>query len=291
MKKLLSAAAICLLLALPEVSLAANARDYIPAPPGTFLFCAYFNHITANKLYKNGEKVSNDFNLSQNIGIFRPVYYTQIGPFTIDPQALIPYGDVSLDGAAVGGNQYSATGFADPVVLATLWFVNDPKDKLWVGFTPWITLPLGEYDRNRVLNLGANRWAVKPEVGLVKGFGEKFYVDLIVNGEFYTDNDDFGSGFLPVRLEQDPTVGFETHLSYDITKQWFVSLDYYYVYGGETKVAGIPQNDRMSNHGLGISLFWGIGSNNQLMIEYRDDFSVRSGPGTNKLALRWAYFF
>jgi len=143
----------------------------------------------------------------------------------------------------------------------------------------------------RALNLSANRWAFKPEIGLVKGFGEKFFLDLIVNGEFYTDNDDFGSAFLPTRLEQDPTVGFETHLSYDITKQWFISLDYYYVYGGETTVAGVSQNDTQSNHGLGLSLFWGIGSNNQLMVEYRDDFSVRSGAGTNQLTLRWAYFF
>lgn len=291
MTKFLSAVLLFLFLALPNVALAANARDYIPAPPGTFLFCAYFKHITANNLYKNGEKVSSDFNLSQNIGIFRPVYYTQVGPFTIDPQALILYGDAELDGAAVGGNQYSATGFADPVVLATLWFVNDPKKKLWVGFTPYVTLPVGEYDRMRVLNLSGNRWVIKPEVGLVKGFGEKFYLDLIVNGEFYTDNDDYGSALLPTRLEQDPTVGFETHLSYDITKQWFISLDYYYAYGGETKVAGVQQNDTQSNHGLGLSLFWGIGSNNQLMVEYRDDFSVRSGPGTNQLTLRWAYFF
>ena len=291
MMNLLSAALLCLLLAVPNVSLAANARDYIPAPPGTFLFCSYFKHITANKLYKNGDKVSSDFNLSQNIGIFRPVYYTQVGPFTIDPQALILYGDAELDGEYVGGNQFSTTGFADPVVLATLWFVNDPKNKLWVGFTPYVTLPLGDYDRRRVLNLGANRWAFKPEVGMVKGFGEKFFLDLIVNGEFYTDNDDYGSASQSTRLEQDPTVGFETHLSYDITKQWFISLDYYYLYGGETTVADVNQNDTLSNHGLGLSLFWGIGSNNQLMVEYRDDFSVRIGAGTNQLTLRWAYFF
>jgi len=34
-----------------------------------------------------------------------------------------------------------------------------------------------------------------------------------------------------------------------------------------------------------------IGSNNQLMVEYRDDFSVKNGPGTNTFGARWAYFF
>jgi hypothetical protein len=299
MKRHLILILLCFALTIPELAMAADARDYIPAPPGTFLFCTYYRHISASRLYRDGEKVSSDFNLTQNIGIFRPVYYTSIGkkalygngPFTIDPQALIPFGEAHLDGAAVGGNQFSDSGFADPVLLTTFWFVNAPEEKLWVGFTPYLTLPLGTYDRQKVLNLGGNRWVIRPEVGLVKGIGEKAYVDLIINGEFYTDNDDFGAGPNPVKLEQDPVLGFETHVSYDITKQWFVSLDYYYNYGGETKVAGIRQNDGQSNHGLGISFFWGIGDHNQLLLQYRDDFSVKSGPGTNTFGVRWAYFF
>ena len=298
MKKLLIVLLLCFGLAVPELSIAADARDYVPAPPGTFLFCAYYRHITATNLYNNGHKVSNDFDLTENIGIFRPVYYTSIGtswygsgPFTIDPQALMPYGEAQVDGAAVGNNQISTTGFADPVLLMTFWGVNAPEKKLWVGFTPYITLPLGTYDRQKPLNLGGNRWVFRPELGVVKGIGEKAYLDLIINGEFYTDNTNFGAGANPVTLKQDPVLGFETHASYDISKQWFVSLDYYYNYGGETTVAGVKQNDQQSNHGLGISFFWGIGDHNQLMLQYRDDFSVKSGPGTNTFGVRWAYFF
>jgi alcohol dehydrogenase class IV len=86
-------------------------------------------------------------------------------------------------------------------------------------------------------------------------------------------------------------IGIETHLSYDITKQWYMSLDYFYNYGGETEIAGVKQKDELSNHGLGVSLFWMVGSNNQLMIEYRNDFSVKSGAGTDTFGARWAYFF
>jgi len=298
MKKLVSVALLALAVVLPKLSCAADSRDYIPAPPGTFLFCTYFRHIAGNTLYKAGRKTSSDFNLTENIGILRPVYYTSIGnalygsaPFTIDPQALIPFGEAQLDGAAVGGAQLSNSGFADPVLLTTFWFVNAPEKKLWAGLTPYVTLPLGSYDRHHGLNLGGNRWAVKPELGVVKGIGERGYLDLIVNGEFYTKNDDYGTGTDPVTLEQDALLGIEAHASYDISKQWFVSLDYYLASGGETTVAGVKQNDRQENHALGLSFFWGIGSNNQLMLQYRDDFSVRSGPGTNTFGVRWAYFF
>lgn len=298
MKKLILFTLLAAVLARPDISLAANARDYIPLPSGTFLFCTYFKHMSANTLFSNGKKVSNDFNLNANIGIFRPVYYTTIGSalygdggLTVDPQALILFGEQHLDGAAIGDANLSDSGFADSTVLATFWFVNAPKDKFWVGFSPYITMPIGHYNKNRTFNMGNNRWAFKPELGIVKGFGERFYADFIVNGEFYTDNEDYYTGSDHVKKSQDPVLGIETHLSYDITKQWYISLDYFYNYGGETKIAGVRQNDEMSNHGLGASLFWMIGSNNQLMIEYRNDFSVKSGAGTDLFGARWAYFF
>lgn len=289
MKRLFIIAVLGLLLVRPEVSHAANARDYIPLPDGTMLFCTYFKHITASTAYANGRKAANDLGLTANLGIFRPVYYTSIGKalygdggLIVDPQALILFGEQSLD--ATG---QSDSGIVDSTVLATFWFVNAPKEKFWVGFSPYITMPIGHYNKNKSFNLGNNRWAFKPELGIVKGFGERFYADFIVNGEFYTDNDDYVGG----KLSQDPVLGIETHLSYDITKQWYVSLDYFYNYGGETKVAGVRQDNQLSNHGLGVSFFWMVGSNNQLMIEYRNDFSVKNGPATDTFGARWAYFF
>lgn len=298
MKKLVFFALLVMAMARPDISQAANARDYIPLPDGTFLMASYFKHITANTLFANGNKVSNDFNLSANVGIFRPVYYTKIGEalygdggFIVDPQALIFFGEQHLDGAAVGNADLSDSGLMDSIVLATFWFVNSPKDKFWVGFSPYIGVPIGHYNKNRTFNLGNNRWSFRPELGIVKGFGERFFADFIVNSEFYTDNDEYFNGTTHVKKSQDPLFGVETHFSCDITKQWYVSLDYFFNRGGETKIAGVKQNDEQSNHGLGLSMFWMVGSNNQLMIEYRNDFSVKSGAGTDTFGARWCYFF
>lgn len=291
MWKLLTVSLICLCMALPNYLFAADARGYKPAPPDTFVMFTYFKHITANSLYKDGKKVSNDFNLSANIGLIRPIYFTSIGPFTIDPQVFIPFGENHLDGAAVGGKEFSSSGWGDPMLAATTWFVNDPVKKLWVGFTPFITLPLGTYDRSKGLNLGGNRWVVRPEVGVVKGFGDKAYLDLILGGEFYFDNKNYGSGTKAVTLEQDALLAFEAHASYDITKKWYLSLDYFYNDGGETIIADVKQHNAQSNHGIGLSMFWGIGEHNQLMIQYKDDFYVKSGPGTNTIGMRWMYLF
>jgi hypothetical protein len=294
MKRILISTLLCLTILVPKAALAADARDYIPLPAGMFFWATYFQHTSATDLYNNGKKISSNANLTANVGILRPVYFAQVGPFVIDPQCLIPFGEQTLDTGNLGSPNVStsSSGMADPVLLATIWFVNDTKSKTWFGFTPYITMPLGTYDKGKgALNLGKNRWAFKPEVGFVKGFGENFYVDLVLNGEFYTDNTDYPGIIGSTTLSQDPTLGAEIHLSYDITKNWYIALDYYYLFGGETKIAGIKQDDQMSNHALQFTTGFLIGANNQLLLQYKESLHTRAGFATGVFGARWAYFF
>ena len=275
---------------LPDLVGATDPRDYIPLPAGSFLFCTYLQHTTGHRLKVDDQVVSSDVNLSQNIVIFRPVYYTNLGPFVVDPQALIIAGDASVDGAGVGGNSFSSSGIADPVLLMTTWFVNNPEKQLWFGWTPYFTLPIGEYSKKRALNLGANRWAVKNELGLVKGFGP-LYLDLVGHVTVFGDNDDYWTGTEMVTKKQDPLYGAEVHVSYDVTKRWWLGLSYFYSNGGETKIDGIDQRDDQDNHALMFTSAFGIGDNYQLLLQYRDDFSVKSGIETKSIQARFAYFF
>ena len=299
-KKIARAVVCCAAIAACGNALAADARDYIPLPDRTLLFVTYAKHITGNKLYSNGNQASSDFNLNQNLGIFRPVYYTKLsnsalygdGGLMLDPQMLFVFGEGHIDGAALNQNSVQASGIADPVFLATLWFVNAPKEQFWIGFTPYLTVPIGQYSSTRSLNLGNNRWAVKPESGVVKGFGN-FNVDVNLNVEFYTPNDNAFNAAqqTQVRLTQNPLFGVETHLSYDLNKNWFVAADYFFAGGGETKFDGIANDNSQQTHSVGASFFWLLGTSNQLMLQYRQDVSVRNGPSTNNFGARWAHFF
>lgn len=266
-----------------------DARDYIPLPAGTTLIATYFNHISATDAYSNGDTVSKDTNLNANIGIFRAVYYTKLGNFTVDPQILLPFGEQSLDGSGVGGVELSSSGLADPILTATLWLVNDPEAKTWFGFTPFITMPLGEYDKEHGLNLGKNRWAFKPEFGFVKGFGPKLFLDLTAACEFYSDNDDYTSASLT--LEQDPLYTAEIHLSYNFTDSFFASTDYFYYKGGETSVQGVDQDDETDTHALQLSMGFMLSPAYQLIVKYKNDVSVENGLKTKTFGVRLAHFF
>ncbi|MGE4544780.1 MAG: transporter [Pedobacter sp.] len=276
-------------------SYAANARGYIAQPEGTSIIFAYYKYNTGDSLYSNGDKVSNDLDFNSHVGIIRPIYYAKIGEalygdggFVIDPQVWLMFGDKDMDRPGV---DLSSSGFMDPMVTATFWFVNAPKEKFWMGFTPMVYMPLGRYDKKKSFNVGENRWTFKPELGLVKGFGDNFYCDFVINTAFYTDNNDFFNGTGKVEKSQDPLLGMETHLSYNFTPKWFVSLDYFYSNGGETEVGGFKQEDEQDNHALGISSFWKIGKNQLLMVEYVNRFAVENGIGVDTFGLRWGCIF
>ncbi|MFA5810196.1 MAG: transporter [Thermoleophilia bacterium] len=290
MRKLVVAMSMCMVLGFGTQVLADDdARDYIPAPPGTDLMITYFRHTSSNELKGNGKTLSKDFNLTTNVAIFRVVHFTKLGPYVVDPQILIPAGEAHLDGAGVGGASLSATGIADPILAMTAWIVNDPKSKTWFGVTPFLTVPIGEYDKDRAVNLGANRWALKGEVGYVKGIGEKTYFELIANVEGYTDNKDYTAP--GITMKQDALLTLESHLSYDISKTMYVAGDYYYHNGGETTVAGVKSNDKQGNHALQASMGFWLSPNHHLLLQYKDWVSVKSGPQSQTFGVRFLYAF
>ena len=291
MKRLVSIAVLVGFLSISGWAWGANApRDYIPAPPGCLAILMYYTHSSADSLYFDGKKVADDVDFKGNVGLFRPVYYMEAGPFLMDPQLILPFGDLSLESDDLGLD-LSSTGIGDPILLATLWLLHNPESKTWLGFTPFFFLPIGEYDNDGALSLGENRWRFRTELGFVKGFevlaGHNAYFELTLGGDFFLENDDFGPE--SSSLEQDPVFNLETHVNYDITDSFFVSGDYYYRHGGETEIDGLRQDDTLNTHTLGFSLGYNIATNYQLLFQYQHDVDVDSGLPTQALTFRFMY--
>lgn len=263
-------------------------RDYVPLPAGTTLIASYFSHISATNAYSKGNKVANNMDLSANIGMIRPVYYMKLGPYIVDPQMIIPFGVQTLQTNAGAGGEISSSGLADPIVTATIWFINDPASKTYLGFTPWFFLPIGEYDKKKPVNLGGNRFMFREEVGFVKGFGD-LNIDLTASADFFTDNDKFGT--TSAKMSQAPIFNFETHLSYDINKTFFTSVEYFYHNGGKTTVAGVKNDDAVSTHAAGVTLGFMLSPSYQLLFKYKQDLAVENGLKTGTIGTRLAYFF
>ncbi len=275
--------AICLLT--PGQAMANSPRDYIPLDPGSFFVAFYYDHYFGNDYYSQGKKVSGSTNYFANVGIFRAVYYTSLGPFTIDPQIIFPFGQANLTG-------HDSSGIGDATFAATIWFVNNKENRFIFAYTPFLTAPTGRYDTESPVNLGANRWATKHEICIAKGLGDAAWLEVAAHVQFYTDNANArDADGHKVTSSKDPTFGTETHLSYNFTKDLFGSADYYYLYGGETRLDGVRQKDWADTHTLGATMAYMLTPHTQLMVNFKTDAGVFNGIMTSSFGARLGFIF
>lgn len=293
MKKSIIGIVVCLAMIVsftPGIILAGenSPRDYT-CPPGPGIVTGFYHdHLSGNELYSNGTKVGDDFNFSGNVSTFRFSRFFEAGPILFDPTILLSGGEVSIDGSDAGGQNISSSGMADPMIGSAFWFVRDFKNREWASFASSFSIPIGEYDNLKPVNLGENRWHFREEIAFVKGFSNGLYVDLVGYVDLFTDNDDYGP--FKQTQEKDPIYTLESHLSYDISPACFISADYYYHTGGETTIAGIEQNDEQNDHLGQLTFAYWISPNHQLMVKYRVPLDVENGPEINTLGVRWIYW-
>lgn len=285
MKHSIRILALVALLALPTLAQANSPRDYLPLDPGSFFFALYYDHYFGNDLYSKGDKVSSAAQYYANVSVFRGVYYTNLGPFTIDPQIIFPFGEANLTG-------HDSAGIGDATFASTIWFVNNKENRFIFAYTPFLTAPTGRYDRDSVVNLGSNRWSTKHELCIAKGLGDSAWLEISAYMQFYFDNTNaLGSNNNRVTATKDPNVGAEAHLSYDFTKQFFGSFDYYYLYGGENRIDGVRQKDWADTHTLGVTFAYMLNPHTQIMVNGKTDAGVFNGIMTHSFGARLGFIF
>lgn len=170
----------------------------------------------------------------------------------------------------------------------TLAEFEEFKPTTVLGFSFSVTAPTGLYRSNRILNLGSDRWAFRPEIAFSQPFGseQQWQIDIYGNCDFYTHNTTFEGGQI---LRQSPLPGLEGHVSYTVTERLWVSLDTRYSARGSTSVDGIDQNDSQQNFTLGDELNLELNKQNSLVFEWAKVLAHRNGPSSTGFAVKYAY--
>ena len=70
-----------------------------------------------------------------------------------------------------------------------LELLNSPHPIL--GASVKILVPSGHYEKDRLINVGTNRWAIKPELGFMMPLNDKWLFELELGVWFFADNDEF----------------------------------------------------------------------------------------------------
>jgi hypothetical protein len=108
-----------------------------------------------------------------------------------------------------------------------------------VGAALAVTLPLGQYKEDKLLNLGQNRFIIRPQIGAVHTRGPWSF-ELTGSAFFYTDNDEFWNGN---KLEQKPLLALQAHVIRSFQRGIWASLSAGAVRAGETTINGEEKND------------------------------------------------
>jgi len=123
------------------------------------------------------------------------------------------------------------------------------EDETIVGLGLEVRLPTGHYMEDKLVNIGQNRFAFRPQIGIVHTFG-KWTTE--VNGEvaFYTKNDEFFDGST---LEQKPMYRATVHAIRSLSPGQWVGVGIGYEFGGEYTLNGVDKEDKKKNIGWALA--------------------------------------
>jgi hypothetical protein len=241
--------------------------DYVALPAGTDLGIVYYQHTEFKSVYANGTKLPGPFRLETDIGLARWVHYTKLGDYLVTPQVIIPFGKVDV-------GPFSTSGVGDPIVGSALWLVNQPEQQRWVTVSAFASVPVGKYDAHEPLNMGENRWKGVFQSAYITSLSKNVMLDLVGEVALYGENDDAGG----VRRKQDASYGGQVHLRYMLAPTASVSLSYYHDFGGESKLNGVEQHDRMNNSRFLVGLAGFVSPTVQLQLQAGKSVKVNNGP-------------
>jgi hypothetical protein len=135
-----------------------------------------------------------------------------------------------------------------------------------VGASLLIQAPTGDYEADKVINIGTNRWSVKPAIGAIWPLHPTWLLEFEVGAWFFGDNHDF----LGETREQDPIVSAEFHLVKRIRRGFWASLDANFYMGGRTSVGEREQANLQRNSTLGATV----------VFPFRRGHAIRSSVST-----------
>lgn len=212
-------------------------------------------------------------------------------------EATVPF--AGLNGSVTGTDIHgSSTGAGDSSYEVALLLKGGPalsvpqfpkyKPGTTIGVSFAVSAPTGQYNPEKLLNLGADRWSFKPEIAVSQPFGreQKWEFDTYANVYFYTDNTSYRGVEV---LRQEALPGLEGHISYSFLNSLWASFDTRYSFRGETFVNGANQNDAQQNFSLGSEVNLSLNPRNSLVFEFARAVVHKNGPAYTGFSVRYDY--
>ena len=296
--------AILLLIGVPSFCIAQDfePRRWTHLPVGTDIVGLTYGFTTADLGFDPVLEVQ-DAKVEMHTLAIAYTRYMGIVERTTRLDVVVPIQHAQWDGQLSGVPQeVEREGLADPVLRFSTNLIGAPplagkefaefrtghETTTTVGAALEVRLPLGDYKDDKLLNLGQNRFAIAPQLGVLHTIGEWSF-ELTGTAVFYTDNDDF---FRDTRLEQDPLFSGQAHVVKTFGSDWWIAAGAAYSWAGESQVDGVDKDDARSNLLWGTSIGCRVGDSQSLRVGYiRSDPLNDLGSDGHTFAVSWAFRF
>ncbi len=272
-------------------------RAYWPAPVGTGVLLLGMQRNAGDVLIDPSLPIAG---VESEIDFLQVSYQRSLSLFgrSAAAQLSLPYSDGLTEGIVEGEFRDRRTvGFADarfrlainlrgaPAMDGTEFreLVRNPRTI--VGASVIVQAPTGDYDEGRIINVGTNRWSIKPAVGMIVPVYPSWFLEFEVGAWIFGDNDDFAGE----TREQDPIVSTAVHVVKRFPSGFWASFDANYYTGGKTRVGDTFRDDRQSNSRAGVTFVYPVKRGFALRGSFSTGVNTRSGGDFSLYSLGLLY--
>ena len=271
-----------------------EARAFSPAPIGTKIIVAGIGGQEGEILFDPSLDIG-DVAADLTIGITAIGYTFGLAGRQARVLGVLPMAWGGIDARVGSTPQHQGlNGLVDPRIklsvalrgapaLTRSEFARAPRQTI-VGASVTVMPPLGVYHEDQLINLGYNRWAIKPEIGVARTVA-KWTVEGSAGVWWFTANDRYFPGV--ARKEQDPIGSFQGHVSYALPRRSWVAFDATWFAGGASRVDGVESPDRQKNSRLGGTVSIMTFNNQSVKVSYSTGATTRRGTDFDTINVTW----
>jgi hypothetical protein len=301
MRRLVAAFAALVLIfagfaAVPVTAQELTPRAYWPAPKGTKVLVFGYANSVGDVLFDPSIPlygVDSELNAgllaymqtisvwgrSANLIVELPYVWGKTQGFIGETPASRKYSGLSDLGVTLSVNLMGAPSMTGEDFMA---FRADPQPLL--GASLRVIAPTGDYDKAGLINEGANRWAIKGELGYTLPLSTKWILEFEAGALFFGDDDEFVAG----KKEQEPIFAGQLHLIRRFKPGLWGSLNFNYFTGGRQTIDGNRLGDLQRNSRLGATFVFPIARGHSIKVGYAVGWLTRFGTDFDQFLVTYS---
>lgn len=268
-------------------------------PLETNILVASYGYSTGNIMLDNTLPIE-DLNSKLNSFVFgyvrsfklfnKPAKFDAILPTSFGKfDALVEDEDASANRNGFGDPSFRLSMIligAEPLELSE--FMKQESKKFKLGALLRTRIPLGQYNPEKLINLGTNRYAFKVGLAGSYTFKKKIVWEVHLNSWYFTKNNFFFGGNT---IKQKPLLSLQSHVTYEFKPGTWLAFSIGGSTLGETIINGTERDDLQKNSRIGLAFAYRLTQKSSLKIAATTGVTTRYSADYTTFLLAYQFMW